>query len=154
MSAEITTIRTAAETTAAPLPPTLDAATLTAVTGALRAAADLARAQRPIILHEPAPTPAIRPGTATYGADVRIPSPPPTSAAPTAVRVAHGRRPAMFGDKVLCFGTGAILSGVAGAIIALTAGYIWVLTISAAGAALVAIGAAAINHAETRRGTR
>jgi hypothetical protein len=151
MSAKITSISTAAEVTAAALPPTLDAATLTAATGMLRAATDLARAQRPIILHEPAPAPAVMPGTAAYGADVRTPAPPPSV---TAVRISQGRRPVMFGDKVLCFGSGAVLSGVVGAIIALTAGYIWVLTISAAGTALVAIGAAAINHAEARREPR
>ena len=67
MTGEITTIRTAAETARANAPanlPGFDPATLAAVTDVLRAAADLTRAQRPIVLHTSAPAPAIAPDMA------------------------------------------------------------------------------------------
>lgn len=151
MTAEITTIRTAAETAAAlattPDLAALEARTLTAVTDVLRAAADLARAQRPIVLYGPEPvaTLTVAPDTAAYGASVHIPAPPMPP--PVAVsQVTH--RPVLWGDKALWFGSGAILTGVMGAIVATASGPIWVLLLSVAGALLVLVGAAAINHAE------
>ena len=156
MPAEITTIRTAAQTTAAleSATPTdlagLDARTLTAVTDVLRAAADLARAQRPIILHTPDTAPAVAPGTAAYGAHFRVPPPPPADTAATAPQGAAPlpRRHTLWGDKVVLFGCGAMLSGVVGALIATYAGPVWVLVISAIGAAVCPIGAASVNRAE------
>lgn len=152
MTAEVTTIRTAAETaTALATTPTdlagLDARTLTAVTDVLRAAADLARAQRPIVLHshEPSVLPAIAPNTAAYGAHVNIPA-PPMPPPDTASQGTH--RPVLWGDKALWFGSGTILTGVMGAIVATASGPIWVLLLSVAGALLVLAGAAAINRAE------
>jgi hypothetical protein len=149
MSAEITRITTAAETAAlvsqatpAQLA-TLDPATLTAVTSLLQAAAELSRAGRPIVVHEPALAPA---------AAAPTPTPPhadPPATWPPATRPG-GYRPVLFGDKLVSFGSGAVATGAVGALVALTTGFIWVLTISAAGAILVGLGAAAVNHAETR----
>ncbi len=154
MPAEITTIRTAAQTAAAleSATPTdlagLDARTLTAVTDVLRAAADLARAQRPIIFHSPEAAPAVAPGTAAYGAHVHIPPPPTvTHAAPQGTAPLPWRH-TLWGDKVVLFGCGAMLSGGIGALIATYAGPIWVLVISAIGAALCPLGAASVNRAE------
>lgn len=155
MPAEITTIRTAAQNAAAPHSATptdlagLDARTLTAVTDALRAAADLARAQRPIILHSPESAPAVAPGTAAYGAHIRIPPPP----ADTAATAPQGTAPmpwrhTLWGDKVVLFGCGAMFSGGIGALIATCAGPVWVLVISVIGAVLCPIGAASVNRAE------
>jgi hypothetical protein len=155
MPAEITTIRTAAQTAAAleSATPTdlagLDARTLTAVTGVLRAAAELARAQRPIILHAPEAAPAVAPGTAAYGAHVRIPPSPTDAAAITPQGTAAlPRRHTLWGDKVVLFGCGAMLSGVVGALVATYAGPVWVLVISAIGAVMCPIGAASVNRAE------
>ena len=149
MPAEIARITTAAEAAAA-LPPTtptdpaaLDARTLTAVTDVLRAAAELARAQRPIVLHGPEyyPPPAVMQGTTAYGTHVRIPAPPTRDETPPA-------RPTPWGERVMFFGCGAMISGCAGSLIALLAGSPWVLVISAVGAALCPIGGAAIQRAD------
>jgi len=155
MPAEITTIRTAAQTAAAlqSATPTdlarLDARTLTAVTDVLRAAADLARAQRPIILHSPEAAPAVAPAPAAYGAHVHIPPPPAgtASAAPQGAAALPWRH-TLWGDKVVLFGCGAMLSGGIGAMVATYAGPIWVLVISAIGAVLCPLGAASVNRAE------
>ena len=158
MPAEITTIRTAAQTAAAleSATPTdlagLDARTLTAVTAVLRAAAELSRAQRPIILHNPEAAPAVAPGTAAYGAHVRIP-PPPTDARTTPQDTTPTPwRHTLWGDKAVLFGCGAMLSGGIGALIATYAGPVWVLVISAIGAVMCPIGAASVNRAERRGG--
>ena len=158
MPAEITTIRTSAQTAAAlqSATPTdlagLDARTLSAVTDVLRAAAELSRAQRPIILHSPDTAPAVAPGTAAYGAHVRVP-PPPANTAATAPQGAAAVpwRHTLWGDKVVLFGCGAMLSGGIGALVATYAGPIWVLVISAIGAVMCPIGAAAVNRAERRQ---
>jgi hypothetical protein len=156
MTAEITTIRTAAETATAlqSTPPTdlasLDARTLTAVTEVLRAAAELARAQRPIVLHGPA-GPAVAPGTAAYGAHVHIPAPPAGARDETrheTPREPAPWRPTLWGDRVLWFGSGAAATGVLGALVATAAGVPWVLVLSAVGAVLWPIGAASVNRAE------
>jgi hypothetical protein len=162
MSAEIATITTAAETAAAlqKTPPTdlagLDARTLSAVTEVLRAAAELARAQRPIVLHGPAPyAPAVAPGTAAYGAHVRIPAPPAGGRDETrheTPRAPAPWRPTLWGDRVLWFGSGTAATGVLGALVATAAGAPWVLVLSAVGALLWPIGAAAVNRAERRGG--
>lgn len=155
MLAEIATIRTAAEAAAAlqSTTPThlagLDPRTLTAVTDVLRAAADLARAQRPIILHGPqAYTPAVVPGTAAFGAHVRIPAPPAAGRDETRDETPRAWRHTLWGDKVLWFGAGAAASGVVGALVATVAGTPWALLTSAAGAMLCPVGGAAINRAE------
>lgn len=149
MSVEISTIRTAADTAPAIIhnaPTGLDPATVAAVTELLRTAADLTRAQRPIVLHTPpAPAPAVAPHTAAYGAHAYIPAPPPSVAAG-----GPWRRRVLFGDRVLWFGAGMAFSGITGALVAMAAGNIWVLTISAAGALLWPVGGIAINIAERR----
>lgn len=149
MTAEIATIRTAAETARATTPTdlaSLDPATLAAVTDVLRAAADLTRAQRPIILHTPAPAPAVAPDTAAHGAYVHLPGPP----TPAAAAAARAFRPAHWGEKLLWFGMGAALAGVVGALIATVAGIPWALLTSAAGASLCPVGGAALFHADRR----
>lgn len=149
MATDIEPIRTVPETVSAQQITmsadlvSLDQHTLTAVTDVLRAAADLARAQRPIVLH--GPEPAIAPNTAAYGAHVNIPAPPLPPPDPVS-QVTH--RPVLWGDKALWFGSGTILTGVMGAIVATASGPIWVLLLSVAGALLVLAGAAAINRAE------
>lgn len=153
MSVEISTIRTAADTArtiTAETPMGLDPTTVAAVTELLRAAGELSRAQRPIVLHTPAPAPA--PAVAP-GANVYIPAPPHT--APPVVAPVGGswRRRVLFGDKVVWFGSGMAFSGVTGALVALAAGNIWVLTVSAAGALLWPIGGIAIHVAERREQT-
>ena len=96
MTVEITNIRTAAEaaaaiTTATPEDlATLDPRTVAAITAMLRAAADLARAQRPVVLHESRP-PAVAEGTAAYGAHAHIPGPPTPTPAPAAAAGAARR---------------------------------------------------------------
>lgn len=155
MTAEIASIRTASEAAAAlrSTTPTdlagLDPRTLTAITDLMRAAADLARAQRPIVLHGPDTyTPAVAAGTAAYGAHVRIPAPPAGGRDETRDETPRSWRPALWGDKVLWFGCGAAASGVVGALIATLYGTPWALLTSTAGAVLCPIGGAAINHAE------
>jgi hypothetical protein len=157
MTAEITTITTAAETAAAPqsTPPTdpaaLDTRTLTAVTEVLHAAAELARAQRPIVLHGPATAPAVAPGTAAYGAHARIPA-PPAGARDETTRGPAPWRPTLWGDRVVWLGSGAAATGVLGALVATVAGAPWVLVLSAIGAVLWPIGAASVNRAECHGG--
>lgn len=155
MTVEIASITTTAEAAAAlrTTTPTdldgLDAHTLAAVTDVLRAAADLARAQRPIVLHGPEThhIPAVAPGTA-YGMHVRIPAPPAGGRDETRDETPRAWRSALWGDKVLWFGCGAAASGVVGALVATVAGTPWALLTSAAGAVLCPIGGAAINRAE------
>jgi hypothetical protein len=151
MPAEIASITTAAESAPAlrSTTPTdlagLDPRALAAVTDVLRAAADLARAQRPIVLHGPATyAPAVAPDTAAYSVHVRIPAPPAggRDETPREWRRAH------WGDKLLWFGCGAAASGVLGALIATLCGTPWALLTSAAGAVLCPVGGAAINRAE------
>ena len=147
MTAEIASIRTASEAAAAlhsTDPAALDARTLTAVTEVLRAAAELSRAQRPIVLHGPQsyPPPAVAPGTAAYGAHVRVPAPPARDETPaTQPRSA-------WGERLMFFGCGVALAGVVGAMVATFAGVVWVPAVSAFGALLWPIGGAAVNRAE------
>jgi hypothetical protein len=154
MTAEIATIRTASEAAAALRTATLtdlaalDPHTLLAVTDMLRAAGDLARAQRPIVLHGPATYP---PAPAAYGAGVRIPAPP---ARDETRDETHPRRPAIPADRVLWFGTGMLATGIPAAIIATLAGGFWVVTLSALGAVTALAGAAAVNRAEHSGGQR
>lgn len=153
MTAEIASITTASEaaaalrsTTPTDLAP-LDARTLAAVTEVLRAAAQLSRAQRPIVLHGPEffPPPAVMPGTAAYGAHVRIPGPPTRDETRDETPPA---RPTPWGERLMFFGCGAMVSGCVGSLIALLAGSPWVLVISAVGAALCPIGGVAIQRAD------
>ncbi|HEV2640775.1 MAG TPA: hypothetical protein VGX23_36980 [Actinocrinis sp.] len=147
MSVEISTIRTAAEaarTITTETPMGLDPTTVAAVTGLLRAAADLAQANRPIVLAGPANVPAPR-----Y--ETRDETPAANWHTDTTTD-AHGpyRRRVLLGDRVLWFGSGMAFSGITGALVALAAGNIWVLTVSAAGALLWPVGGIAIHVAERR----
>jgi hypothetical protein len=151
MTAEIASINTASEAAAAlhTNTPTdlarLDPHAVAAVTEVLRAAAQLARAQRPIVLHGPEPyAPVVAPGTAAYGAHTRIPAPPTRDE----THPAASWRPALWGDKALWFGCGLAAAGVLGSAVATFAGAPWVLIISAVGALLWPIGAASVNRAE------
>jgi hypothetical protein len=154
MTAEIASIRTASEaaaalrSTASTDPAALDARTLTAVTEVLRAAAELSRAQRPIVLHGPEffPPPAVMPDTAAYGAHVRIPAPPARDE--TRDETPPARRSCAWGERLMFFGCGVALAGVVGAMVATFAGVVWMPAVSAFGALLWPIGGAAIQRAD------
>ncbi len=146
MTADIATVRTAAEVAAAPAPATLDATTVAAVTDLLRAAAAVARDSRPIVLQGPVPAPAVAPQTAAAGAHAYIPGPPATERS-AAVSAAPARR-LPVADRVLWAGVGVGGSGVVGAILAAVSGSPAVLLVTAAGMVLIGGAAAAINRAE------
>ena len=150
MTVEISTLHATPDTTPTIIhtaPTNLDPATMAAVTELLHAAADLTRAQRPIVLHTPPnPGPAVAPHTAAYGAHAYIPAPPPT----TPDAGGPWRRRVLFGEKVVWFASGMAFSGITGAFVGLAAGNIWVLTVSAAGALLWPVGGIAIRVAEHR----
>lgn len=87
-------------------PPSLDPATVAAVTDLLRAAGQLARAQAPIVLHTPAPAPAPHPGIS-----VTIPT-APTSSEQQQYR--PGRRTYTRPEASLIASTTATVAAVAG----------------------------------------
>lgn len=85
-------ITRAERTTTGETEPTL---TLSQLQGLLRAAAELERAQRPIVVHS-APQPATTAQTAPAGASVYVPMPPAAAFAPVAVDRPRNIWPLLF----------------------------------------------------------